>query len=126
MHQKYFPRITKELPAVLENSEGVHLKVTAIDTGFDSVSIQCNTIKRNIITPGGRYISGGKPIELFLSLGLPYEDGMMEMVSLRCYVAYSRRISSEQCKIGMRYANLDNDSFEALKKYVQFINFVTD
>lgn len=119
MQKKYFPRVETQLAAVVENDEGLHFNVIAVDASTEGVSIQCNTVKRNIITPGGRYISGGKPIELLVWLQLPFDDGRVETIGMRCNVAFSRRLSSQQCQIGMRYADFDQDAYETLLKYLQ-------
>lgn len=124
MQKKYFPRMKKQLPAVVENGEGLHFNVVAVDASSEGVSIQCNTVKRNIITPGGSYVSGGKPIELFVWLQLPFDDGVAETVGIRCHVAFSRRLSNDQCQIGMRYSNYDKDAYETLLRYLAHVRMV--
>lgn len=119
VNRQIFPRVKTQLAAVVENNEGIHFNVVAIDASTKGVSIQCNTIKRNIITPGGRYISGGKPIELIVWLQLPFSDGQIETIGIRCTVAFSRRLSNQECQIGMRFADYDKGAYETLLRYLQ-------
>ncbi|MCK5828834.1 MAG: PilZ domain-containing protein [Methylococcales bacterium] len=119
IQKKYFPRVETKIAAVIENEEGVHFNVVAVDASAEGVSIQCNTIKRNIITPGGRYISEGKPIELLVWLQLPFDDGQFETIGIRCHVTFSRRLSSHECQIGMRYSDFDQGAYETLLRYLQ-------
>ncbi len=119
MEKRVYPRIEKQFSVVVENDKGVKLNVVAVDTSSDGVCIQCNTFERNLITPGGCFISDGKPVELFLRFELPFGTGKVEKVNIRCHVAFSRRISSDQCKIGMRYIDLDEDVYSTLVKYIE-------
>lgn len=118
MQKNIFPRIENKLPAVVENREGLHFNVIAVDASSEGMSIQCNTMKRNIITPNGRYISRGKPIELFVWLNLPFDEGVVETIGVQCHVAFSRRLSKDQCQIGMRFTDFDRDAYQVLLRYL--------
>ncbi len=110
----------KQFSAIVENEAGVHVNVMAMDASSEGVSIQCNTFIRNIITPGGCFVrDDGKPIELFVWMELPVENGKPEKIGARCHVAFSRRISSDQCKIGMRYMDFDKSGYDSLVKYIE-------
>ena len=120
MKKKFYPCIKKPLSAIVANEDGVQINVVAMDTSSESVSIQCNTVVRNLITPGGRFVrDDGKPIELFVWMELPLENGAPERVCARCHVTFSRRLSSDQCKIGMRYMDFDKSDFDVLVKYIE-------
>jgi len=97
----------------------VHLKVLAVDASSKGVCIQCNTYERNLITPGGSFVSEGKPVELFIWLELPFEGEEAKRVGARCHVAFSRRISRDQCKIGMRYLDLEENEYDTLVEYIE-------
>lgn len=119
MEKRLYPRISTQLSAVVENSEGLHLNVTALDTSSEGFCIQCNTVVRNMLTPGGNFVRDGKPVELFVWLELPATTGKVKKIGARCHVAFSRRISSDQCKIGMRYMELDKGGYDTLVKYIE-------
>jgi hypothetical protein len=120
MERNYYPRVQQQFSAVIENEDGVHVNVIAMDASSEGVSIQCNTFVRNLITPGGCFVrDDGKPIELFVWMELPAESGEPKKIGARCHVAFSRRLSSDQCKIGMRYMDFDESSFEILVKYIK-------
>lgn len=118
MEKRYYPRVAKQFSAVVENQEGVHINVLAVDASSEGVCIQCNTFERNLITPGGNFVQDGKPVELFVWLDLPLGSGQSEKIGAKCHVAFSRRISSEQCKIGMRYLDLDEKKYDILVKFI--------
>ncbi len=120
MEKQFYPRVARQFSAIIENKDGIQFKVVAIDASSEGFCIQCKTIVRNQITPGGSFLYKGKPIELFVWLELPFEDGRAEQVCTRCHVAFSRRISSDQCEIGMRYTNFDNNGYDALVEYIKF------
>ncbi len=120
MEKRYYPRINKPFSAVVQNENGVNINVMAMDTSNEGLSIKCNTFARNQITPGGRFVKDdGKPVELTVWLDLPVEEGKAETVAARCHVAFSRRLSSDQCKIGMRYMELDHNGYQTLLKYLE-------
>lgn len=121
MEKRIYPRVEKQFSAVVENKEGMHLKVIAVDTSSNGVCIQCNTFDRNLITPSGSLVShsSGKPVELFVWLDLPFKGMTAKKIGARCQVVFSRRISRDQCKIGMRYMDLDDSVYETLVKYIE-------
>ena len=128
MEKRLYPRIEKQFSAIVENKDGVQLKVMAVDTSSNGVCIQCNTFDRNLITPGGNFVdnSDGKPVELFLWLDLPFEGEAVKKIGARCHVVFSRRISRDQCKIGMRYMNLDDTAYETIVKFIEAATASTD
>jgi len=127
MEKRLFPRVKRQFTAVVENGEGAHIKVVATDTSSDGVCIQCNISERNLITPGGCFVrDDGKPVELFVWLELPSGISGAEKIGTRCHVAFSRRISSDQCQIGMRYMDLDQSGYERLLAFMESANVAND
>jgi hypothetical protein len=116
--KKYFGRVTKQLSAIVSNPDGLRVKVVAIDTAVDGVSILCNFYQRDLLTPRGSFIRNGRPVELSLSLDLPDEKGGLSPLVARCHISYSRRISKEKCVIGMRYIGFENDSEDRLFQFL--------
>lgn len=116
--KKYYGRVTKQLSAIISNQDGLRLKVVAIDTAVDGVSILCNFYQRDLLTPGGSFIRNGRPVELSLSLDLPDEEGRLSSLVARCHISYSRRISKEKCVIGMRYIGFEDNSQDRLFQFL--------
>ncbi len=125
MEKRFYPRIIKDIAAVVENHQGVHLDVVAVDTSSEGICIQCNTAERNLITPGGSFVSNGKPVELYIWLDLPF-NGETAKISVRCHVAFSRRVSKDQCKIGMRYMEFDKGMQDTLINYIKLVTASND
>lgn len=120
MEKCQYPRVARQFSAVIENAEGTHLNVVAVDTSSEGLSILCNTLVRNLITPGGCFIGeDGKPVELLVWLKLPVGGGKARQIGARCHVSFSRRISSQQCKIGMRFMDLEQGGYTTLVKYIE-------
>lgn len=119
MHKKFYPKISKQLSAVVANEDGVQLNVLAVDTNGAEVCIQCDMRQRNVMTPGGSYVRGGRPVEWSISLELPDEDGKISPVAARCHISYSRRISSDLCKIGMRYVDMGRNDYNRLIRFIE-------
>ncbi|MGR8981867.1 MAG: PilZ domain-containing protein, partial [Gammaproteobacteria bacterium] len=118
MEKKYYGRVTKQLSAIVANEDGLRLKVVAVDTAGDSVSILCNIYQRDTITPGGCFIRDGRPVELMLSLYLPDDQEQLSPILARCHISYSRRISIEKCMIGLRYIDFEQDSHARLLRFI--------
>lgn len=118
MEKKYYGRVTKQLSAIVANEDGLRLKVVAVDTAGDGVSILCNIYQRDTITPGGCFIRDGRPVELILSLFLPDDEQQLYPILARCHISYSRRISIEQCMIGLRYIDFEHDSHARLLRFI--------
>ena len=127
MEKRLYPRVATQLTAVVENGEGVHINVVAMDASSEGLCIQCNISERNLITPGGCFVrDDGKPVELFVWLELPLGIGGAEKIGARCHVAFSRRISNDQCQIGMRYMDLDQGGYEALISFIESASVAND
>ena len=119
MRKKIYPKISKPLSAIVANEDGVHLNVLALDTNSAELSIQCDIRQRNVMTPGGSYVRGGRLVELSISLELPDENGQMSPIAARCHIAYSRRISRDLCKIGMRYVDMGKNDYNRLIQFIE-------
>lgn len=119
MEKRIYPRISKQLSATVANEEGACIKVTTVDTNSKAVCIECNINQRNVITPGGSFVRDGRPVELMISLDLPDDSGQMSPIRARCHIAFSRRISRDQCKIGMRYVDIDSHDYMRLVQFIE-------
>ncbi len=127
MEKRHYPRVARQFSAEIENAEGVHVNVIAVDTSSEGLSIQCNTLVRDLITPGGCFISDdGKPVELLVWLDLPIGRGKAKKVGARCHVSFSRRLSSNQCKIGMRYMDIEQGGYKTLVSYIESAMLAND
>lgn len=118
MERRLYQRIPVQVSAIVTTDDGVRIKVLAVDVSSDGLGIECHTKHRNMITPGGSFVRDGKPVSVFVDLNLSDADGQTSKIAARCHVVFSRRMSSEQCKIGLRYADIENNDHEWL---VQFI-----
>lgn len=98
----------------------VRIKVIAVDVSSDGLGVECNIKQRNMITPGGSFVRDGKPVSVLVDLDLSDGNGQPSKVVARCHVAFSRRMSSsEQCKIGLRYADIENNGHEWLVRFIE-------
>ncbi|PKM10514.1 MAG: pilus assembly protein PilZ [Gammaproteobacteria bacterium HGW-Gammaproteobacteria-3] len=119
MNKKIYPRVATRLPVVVTNEEGMRLKVVAIATSNDGFSFQCSTLQRNMVTPGGCYIRNGHPVELEVHLDLPVASDESLPVKARCHIAFSRRVASDRCEIGMRYKAIEGDGYKNLIRFIE-------
>jgi hypothetical protein len=118
MKKKIYPRISTRLSAVVTSEEGVRLKVIALDTSQYGFSFQCSTFQRNSLTPGGCFIPNGRPIELDVLLELPFPDKSLQ-IRTRCHVAFSRRIASDKCELGIRFEDFEGDGYKDLITFIE-------
>ncbi len=108
-----------DLSAIVANSDGIAFNVKALDASCEGISIECNTIQRNLVTPGGSFVRDGKPVELKLSLELPNDQGDAQQIEVLCHVAFSRRVANNKCKIGMRFVELGEKAHINLTRYIE-------
>lgn len=118
MSKRHYGRISKQLPAIVANEDGMRLKVVTVDASIGGVSILCNIYQRDVITPGGSFIRNGRPVKLSISLDLSNEDGQLSPIVANCHISYSRRISKDKCMIGMRYIDFENNSQDRLFRFI--------
>jgi c-di-GMP-binding flagellar brake protein YcgR len=119
VERRRYQRITVQVSAIVTTEEGAQIDVVAVEVSSDGLGIVCNTKQRNIITPAGSFIRDGKPVSVSVELNLSEADGQLSKIVARCHVVFSRRISSEQCKIGLRYAAFENNGQEKLIRFFE-------
>jgi hypothetical protein len=119
MEKRLYYRAPLQVSAVVTNDHGMRIEVLAIDVSNDGFGIQCDINQRNLITPGGSFVRDGRPVEVRVHLDLPGEGGDLPKIVARCYVKFSRRISSDECKIGMRYIEFEGDGYNRIVQFVE-------
>ncbi|MGR9086531.1 MAG: PilZ domain-containing protein [Gammaproteobacteria bacterium] len=118
VNKRHFGRVSRQLSAIVENEDGLRLKVVTVDASVSGVSFLCNIYQRDVMTPGGSFLRNGRPVRLSITLELPDGEGNVALVRAYCHIAYSRRISREKCMIGMRYIDFEQNSHERLCRFI--------
>jgi len=98
---------------------GASVKAVAVDISSDGLGIECDIRQRNMMTPGGSYVRNGKPVSVIVDLELSDEGDQSIKIAARCLVAFSRRMSNDLCKIGLRYVDIENSSREWLVRFIE-------
>lgn len=121
MERRLYQRIPVQISAIVTTDDGVRIKVVAVDVSSAGLGVECNIKQRNMITPGGSFVRDGKPVSVFVDLNLPDDGGddQSSKIVARCHVVFSRRMSNEQCKIGLRYADIENNSHQWLVRFIE-------
>ncbi|MGZ4969847.1 MAG: PilZ domain-containing protein [Methylobacter sp.] len=119
MERRLYQRVPVQASAIVTTEDGVRIKVIAVDISSDGLGVECNIRQRNMITPGGSFVRDGKPVSVFVDLNLYDRNGQSSKIVARCHVVFSRRMSSDQCKIGLRYADIENNIHERLVRFIE-------
>jgi c-di-GMP-binding flagellar brake protein YcgR len=119
MVRRLYQRVPAHISAVVTTEDNVRLKVVTVDLSSDGLGVECNTKQRNIITPGGSFVRDGKPLSVFVELTLIDEEGQSSKIAARCHVVFSRRMSSDQCQIGLRYFEIENSGREEIFRFIE-------
>ncbi len=118
MERRLYQRVPVQVSAVVTTGDGVRINVLAVDVSSDGLGVECNIKQRNMITPGGSFVRDGKPVAVSVDLHLPDADEPAAKVTARCHVVFSRRMSIDQCKIGLRYVNIENNGHQRLVRFI--------
>ena len=124
IEKRISPRVDVQLSAVISVSENLRLTVVVANMSHNGVCVQCNTIARNLITPGGCFIRGLHPLELGISLSVSEKDGDDRQMEALCQVIYSRRIAKDQCQIGLQFKEMDTESRDLLQEIIDSVLLV--
>jgi hypothetical protein len=119
MERRLYPRIPIQVFAIVMTEEGVSIRLIAVDISSDGLNVECNTRQRNMITPGGSFVRYGRPVSVSVDLDLSDGDGFSSKIVAKCNVVFSRRISRELCKIGLRYVDMENNVHEQLAQFME-------
>lgn len=114
MERRSFLRVGVDLPGWVILDTAARVPVQILDLSDGGAQIECDALSSAIIAPGANCLdSKGRPIELNLSC-CPGEAPMM----LRCRVVFVRRVSHDEYRIGLRYADSLQVDLVALRKYI--------
>lgn len=117
--RRLYQRIPVQASAIVTTEDGVRIKVVVVDVSSDGVGVECNIKQRNMITPGGSFVRDGKPVSVSVDLNLPDENDQSGKIIARCHVVFSRRMSSDQCKIGLRYVDIENNGHKWVIRFIE-------
>lgn len=112
-------RVSVEVSVLVVTEDGVRIRAVAVDLSSGGLGLECSTKQRNLITPGGSFVKEGKPVSVFVDLNLVGQDGRLFKIEARCHVVFSRRLSSDQCKIGLRYVDIESGSRDCLARFIE-------
>lgn len=118
MERRLFRRIPVQVSVSVKTEDNQHIQVAGVEVSSDGLGIECNIRQRNMITPGGSFVRNGRPLSVIVELCLPDDNKEFKVVA-HCHVAFSRRISSDKCKIGLRYADIENDGHQQIIKFIE-------
>ena len=118
MERRLYQRIPVQVSVTVTTEDGLRIQVAGVEVSSDGLSIECNTKQRNMITPGGSFVRNGRPLSVFVDMDLS-DDDQISKIKARCHVLFSRRISSDQCKIGLRYADIENNGHERIITFIE-------
>jgi c-di-GMP-binding flagellar brake protein YcgR len=119
MERRLYQRIPVQVSVIVTTEDGLRIQVVAVEVSSDGLGIECNTKQRNMITPGGSFVRDGRPLSVFVDLNLSDDDDQLSKIVARCHVVFSRRMSSDQCKIGLRYADIENNGHERIIRFIE-------
>ncbi|MCX7102539.1 MAG: PilZ domain-containing protein [Methylobacter sp.] len=114
MENRLYQRIPIQVSATVITEQGERIEVVAVDLSSEGLGIECSTRQRNTITPSGSFLRNGKLLELLVEFKLYDEVNALSKNTVKCRVVFSRRLSSEQCKIGFRFVDIDDEFHERL------------
>jgi hypothetical protein len=119
MERRFYPRIPIQVSSIVTTEEDVRIKLIAVDISTDRINVECNTRQRNMITPGGSFVRDGRPVTVSVDLDLSVEGSFSPEIVAKCHVVFSRRVSNELCKIGLRYVDMENNVHEQLAQFMK-------
>lgn len=91
----------------------------ALNISLGGLAIKCSTFDRDQVTPKGDFICEGKPLEVRLILNLPDNKKNNYALKTKCRVIYSRRLTQDECQLGMYFLEMDAVARGHLKQFVE-------
>lgn len=119
MEKRLYQRIPINISAIVTTGDDAPINVVAVDISSNGLGIECNIQQWNTVTPRGSFIRDGRPLSVVVKLNLPDENGQLSKFEAKCHVIFSRRMSMDQCKIGLRFASIQKNCYQRLVRYIQ-------
>jgi c-di-GMP-binding flagellar brake protein YcgR len=119
MERRLYPRIPIQVSAIVTTEEGERINVIAVDVSSDGLNVECNTNQRNVITPGGCFVRDGRQVSVSVDLNLSDGESLSAKIVAKCYVIFSRRVSIELCKIGLRFVDMESCDQEQFAQFME-------
>jgi len=118
MERRRYPRIPVQVSAIVTTGDGVPNNVVVVDVSSHGLGIECETQQRELITPKGSVLRDGRLLSVSVQLSLPDEEDQLSEIAARCHVIFSRRLSLDQCKMGLSIVDIEN------KHRIRLIRFI--
>ncbi|MCI0666953.1 MAG: PilZ domain-containing protein [Methylococcaceae bacterium] len=118
LEKRHYPRVNANIDAEVDCAGGFKIRGIVLDTSSTGLRLQCNAIERELLTPRGEWTRHGKPIEVKVTLVVPRPNNDTRTIEVHCAVAFSRRVARDCYHVGMRYKNLDQESFLVLGEFI--------
>jgi len=58
-------------------------------------------------------------VSALVDFNLSDGDGLPSKIVAQCHVVFSRRVSSDYCKIGLHYVDIENNIHEQLVRFIE-------
>jgi hypothetical protein len=119
MERRRYPRVPVQVSAIVTTDDGVLNNVVVVDVSSHGLGIECEIQQRELITPKGSVLRDGRLLSVSVELSLPDEEGQLSKIAARCHVVFSRRVSLDQCKMGLSIIDIENNQRIRLIRFIE-------
>lgn len=121
MEKKYtrrHPRIEVDLPVRVTTTQGEVIHTSMFNISPAGLQLGCDPETAVLITKGSESELPGVPTELDVQLSLPVTGRSPTELTVRCRVAFTRRVSEREFRIGLQFLELDESEAKHLETYI--------
>lgn len=119
IEKRRYPRVDANFEAEIQCEDDFKITAMVLDTSSNGLKLECNSVERDILTPRGEWTRQGKPIEANVTLNIPQSDDKTSVITVQCYVAFSRRVAKDRYHVGLRYRELNQQEFAVLAGFIK-------
>jgi len=101
------------------SDETYMVSAKTLNISAEGVALKCSTVEREQITPKGDFVCSGRPLEVDVVIDFPEKNNKKYEFKARCRVVYSRRLTQDECQLGMYFIDIDNAGRERLINFVE-------
>ena len=109
---------TSALSASISDDAHV-ISAKTLNISVEGVALKCSTVEREQITPKGDFVCSGRPLEVDVIINFPEKNNKKYEFKARCRVVYSRRLTQDECQLGMHFIDIDSVGRDHLINFVE-------
>ena len=98
--------------------DGEVIHAMTVNLSPAGIQISCDRVTVNSVLPVSQRRLPKRTREVVVRLRFPESSGMPDVIDTRCAAVFSRRVSENEYRIGLRFLGFEGEDYQKLEHYL--------